>query len=117
MNQESRKEGKNLRNTEITRQIIAAAIRVHRELRPGFLESIYEEALAVEFALSGIQLSRQHSIPPLLQRPSNRGTSPGFPRRGNNYRRIKGDQPIRGHPFRDRAQLSKKQRILMTACF
>src|SRR6266478_53559 len=63
MNQESRKEGKNLRNAEITRQIIAAAIRVHRELGPGFLESIYEEALAVEFALSRIQFIRQHSIP------------------------------------------------------
>jgi GxxExxY protein len=63
MNQESRKAGKNLRSAEITRQIIAAAIRVHRELGPGFLESIYEEALAVECALSGIQFIRQHSIP------------------------------------------------------
>ncbi len=62
MNQESRKDGKNLRNAEITRQIIAAAIRVHRELEPGFLELIYEEALAVEFALSGIQFIRKHSI-------------------------------------------------------
>src|SRR5438034_4703727 len=63
MNQESRNIGKNLRNGETTEQIIAAAIRVHRELGPGFLESIYEEALAVEFALSGIQFIRQHSIP------------------------------------------------------
>src|SRR5437867_6568887 len=63
MNQESRNIGKNLRDAEITQQIIAAAIRVHRELGPGFLESIYEEALAVEFALSGIQFIRQHSIP------------------------------------------------------
>src|SRR5439155_7740651 len=63
MNKESRKAGKNLRDAEITRQIIAAAIRVHRELGPGFLKSIYEEAIAVEFALSGIQFIRQHSIP------------------------------------------------------
>src|SRR5213082_3617206 len=63
MNQESRKAGKNLRNVEITQQIIAAAIRVHRELGPGFLESIYEQALAVEFALSGIQFIRQHPVP------------------------------------------------------
>jgi GxxExxY protein len=63
MNQENRKAGKILRDSEITNQIIAAAIRVHRELGPGFLESIYEEALAVEFALSGIQFIRQHPIP------------------------------------------------------
>lgn len=63
MNQENRKAGKILRDSEITQQIIAAAIRVHRELGPGFLESIYEEALAVEFALSGIQFVRQYPIP------------------------------------------------------
>src|SRR6201997_1716040 len=63
MNQENRKAGKSLRDSEITNQIIAAAIRVHRELGAGFLESIYEEALAVEFALSGIQFIRQHPIP------------------------------------------------------
>jgi GxxExxY protein len=63
MKQESRKAGKDLRNAEITQNIIAAAIRVHRELGPGFLESIYEEAFAIEFALSGIQFIRQHSIP------------------------------------------------------
>jgi GxxExxY protein len=63
MNQESRKTGKHLRDSEITQQIIAAAIRVHRGLGPGFLELIYEEALAVEFALSGIQFIRQYPVP------------------------------------------------------
>jgi GxxExxY protein len=63
MNQENRKVGKTLRDSEITNQIIAAGIRVHRELGPGFLESIYEEVLAVEFALSGVQFIRQHPIP------------------------------------------------------
>ena len=52
-----------MRDSEITNQIIAAAIRVHRGLGPGFLESTYEEALAVEFALSGIQFIRQHPVP------------------------------------------------------
>ena len=63
MNQESRKTGKTLRDAQITEQIIAAAIRVHRTLGPGFLESVYEEALAVEFALSGIQFVRQYTVP------------------------------------------------------
>jgi len=63
MNQESRKAGKELRSRAVTERVIAAAIRVHRDLGPGFLESVYEEALAVEFALSGIQFVRQHPIP------------------------------------------------------
>ncbi len=64
MNQESRKAGKNsLRDSKLTQEIIASAIRVHRALGPGFLESVYEEALAVEFALSGIQFIRQHPVP------------------------------------------------------
>ncbi len=63
MNQESRKAGRNLRNRELTDRIISDALRVHRDLGPGFLENIYEEALAVEFALSGIQFIRQKAIP------------------------------------------------------
>jgi GxxExxY protein len=67
MNQENRKAGKVLRDSQITDQIIAAAIRVHRALGPGFLESIYEEALAVEFAVSGIQFIRQYTVPLFYQ--------------------------------------------------
>jgi GxxExxY protein len=63
MNQESRKPRNNLRDSKLTQEIIACAIRVHRALGPGFLESVYEEALAVEFALSGIQFIRQHPVP------------------------------------------------------
>ncbi|HXP34378.1 MAG TPA: GxxExxY protein [Chthoniobacterales bacterium] len=63
MSEESANAGKLLRHSEVTEQVIAAGIRVHRELGPGFLESIYEEALAVEFALSGIQFIRQHPVP------------------------------------------------------
>src|SRR5215472_5894700 len=63
MNLESWKTGKTLGDSEITQQIIAAAIRVHRQLVPGFLESAYEGALAVEFALSGIQFLRKYPVP------------------------------------------------------
>jgi GxxExxY protein len=62
MNQESRKAGKDLRSRAITQRVIGAAIAVHRNLGPGFLEAIYEEALAVEFALSGIGFVRQKPI-------------------------------------------------------
>ncbi len=63
MNKESRNAGKKLKNAELTREIIGAAIAVHKELGPGFLESVYEQSLAVEFALRGIQYLRQHPIP------------------------------------------------------
>jgi len=62
MNQESRKAGGELRDREITERVIAAAIAVHRQLGPGFLESVYEEALAVEFALSGVGFIRQKPV-------------------------------------------------------
>jgi len=63
MSQESRKTGKELRDSETTESVIGAAIAVHRELGSGFLESIYEQALAVEFALRGISFIRQHPVP------------------------------------------------------
>jgi hypothetical protein len=38
------KPGMELGNTRLTERIIAAAIRVHKEIGPGFLEIMYEEA-------------------------------------------------------------------------
>jgi len=50
---------KNKMPDELTEKIIGAAIEVHRELGPGLLESIYEEALCYEFELQGIKYQRQ----------------------------------------------------------
>jgi GxxExxY protein len=52
-----------IQNKELTDQIIAAAIRVHKELGPGFLELMYEEALAIELAVSGLSFERQKLLP------------------------------------------------------
>ena len=52
-----------LQNKALTDRIIGAAIRVHRELGPGYLESMYEEALAIEFAAAAISFERQKLLP------------------------------------------------------
>ena len=44
------------------RTVIGAAIEVHRHLGPGYLESVYEEALAIEFALRDLPFERQKPI-------------------------------------------------------
>ena len=47
---------------ELSNKIIGAAIEVHRALGPGFLESIYEEVLKVEFAEHGLHYEAQKEI-------------------------------------------------------
>ena len=47
----------------LTERIIGCAIEVHRHLGPGLLESVYEEALCVEFDLQGIHYRRQVTVP------------------------------------------------------
>lgn len=44
---------------ELTKNVIGAAIEVHRHLGPGFLEAVYERALAIELGLLGMRCSQQ----------------------------------------------------------
>ena len=48
---------------ELTREIIGAAIEVHRLLGPGLLESAYEDCLCHELALRHIRFEKQKPIP------------------------------------------------------
>jgi GxxExxY protein len=48
---------------DLTGAIIGAAIEVHLEVGPGFLESVYENALAVELRHRGIPFDQQLEVP------------------------------------------------------
>jgi GxxExxY protein len=48
---------------EIGRVVVDAAVRVHREVGPGLLESVYEAVLAQELRDRGLQVQRQVPIP------------------------------------------------------
>jgi len=52
----------NLLHHELTREIIGAAMEVNKTLGNGFLESVYEESLAIEFDLRNIPYKRQKGI-------------------------------------------------------
>ncbi len=47
---------------DITHGVIGAAIEVHRIFGPGFLESIDEDALAIDLELRGVPFRRQVPI-------------------------------------------------------
>ena len=47
---------------ELSKKIIGAAINVHRALGPGFLESIYEEALKIELSEHRLHYYSQKEI-------------------------------------------------------
>jgi GxxExxY protein len=58
-----RTESKPLKQEELTERIIKVFYSVYNELGHGFLESVYEEAMAVCFRENGIRFSRQHAVP------------------------------------------------------
>jgi GxxExxY protein len=52
-----------MRENEISRIVVDAAIEVHRTFGgPGLLESVYEEALAYELELRGLELEQQKVV-------------------------------------------------------
>ena len=54
---------KTVHRIAVAEQVIGLAIRVHRALGPGLLESSYGECLAYEFADAGLEFESQARIP------------------------------------------------------
>ena len=50
-------------NNDLTYRIIGLAMRVHRRLGPGLLESVYERCLCHELDKAGMVFQRQVSLP------------------------------------------------------
>lgn len=49
-------------DADLTRTIIGFAMRVHRSMGPGFLESVYERALAYELRAAGVRVETQSPL-------------------------------------------------------
>lgn len=49
--------------TQLSYEIIGCAIRVHKTLGPGLLESIYEKCLAYELVINGFDVKQQINVP------------------------------------------------------
>ena len=52
-----------LRYEDLTREIIGAAIEVHKAVGPGLLEGVYEECLCHELKLRNLSFERQLIVP------------------------------------------------------
>jgi GxxExxY protein len=61
----TRKNGVSLliHDTAVSERVIGCAIEVHKELGPGLLEAVYEEALCIEMSEQGLVFGRQLGIP------------------------------------------------------
>jgi GxxExxY protein len=52
-----------MRSSDLTPEIISAAIKIHRRLGPGLLESAYEACIAHELQRAGMRVERQKPVP------------------------------------------------------
>jgi GxxExxY protein len=53
---------------QLTDRIIGSAIKIHRRLGPGLLESAYESCLAYELDLQGLRVVRRKAVPMIYEK-------------------------------------------------
>jgi len=56
-----------MHENEISGIIVDCAIKIHKELGPGLLESVYQAALAYELRKKGLEVSAEHPIPVIYE--------------------------------------------------
>jgi len=56
-----------LRHAEVTDKIIGVSYDVYNELGHGFLESVYEESMAIALSEAGLAVQRQAAVPVLFR--------------------------------------------------
>jgi len=56
-----------MNENEIAKEVVDAAYKIHTELGPGLLESVYEAVLAYELERRGLRVVRQQAIPVVYQ--------------------------------------------------
>ena len=59
-----------MRINDLTREVIGAAIEIHRILGPGLLESAYEECFRHELKLRNLNFERQKPLPVVFKEVS-----------------------------------------------
>ena len=76
MNDQSRQRPVDAETNRISGRVIDAAMAIHRRFGPGLLESVYEDALAIELSARDLSVRRQVQV-----RLEHRGTELSAPLR------------------------------------
>ena len=63
-------------HSDLSREVIGAAIAVHREIGPGKLESVYERAMAIELRARRMSFRTQVAIPSCIGASRSESFSP-----------------------------------------